>query len=206
MNQLRLVVLCQHWIPSSIHGRGSCQLKLIAKDSLIGMCSTCGQFELKGEEQFVIAPKAEPPAAVPAEAEKSKLEISRMNAIAETKASALNYAAIEAGNALHGEASEADQKQRKVICGGCVHRTTSYKGETDSAGFGWCTKCGCGSNPRALLENKIRMPKTECPLKLWGKVEGTGATVQTVWDTVKGVGQSVKHLLTGNSDTKKPPL
>ena len=204
MNQLRLVVLCQHWIPSPVHGRGSCELKLIAKDSLIAMCTTCGQFELKGQEQLVIAPKPEPAEVKPAE-ELSRLEVSRNAAIAETKASALKYAAIEAGNALLGAASESDQKQRKAICGKCEHRQVTYQGKTDPAGFGWCGKCGCGNNPRALLEEKVKMPMTECPLKLWGQVEGTGATGATVWDTVKGVAKSVKHLLAKEDSKDKKP-
>lgn len=189
MNQLRLVVLCQHWIPSPVHGKGSCELKLIAKDSLIAMCTTCGQFKLKGEEQLVIAPKPEPPAVKPAELDKP------------IYSTGLEYAKVEMGNALQGAASESDQKLRKAICGKCEHRQVTYKGKTDPAGFGWCGKCGCGNNPRALLEEKVKMPKTECPLKLWGQVEGTGATGATVWDTVKGVAKSVKHLL-GKDDTK----
>lgn len=192
--QLRLVVLCTHWLPSNKHGRGSCALNLIAKDSVLGMCSTCGKFELNGQTQLIIEPRALPPAVPPKPIPEARPETPP------SLATGLEYAKVEAGNVLHGTASESNQKKRKAICGKCEHRAPSYKGQNDPAGFGWCTQCGCGGNPRALLENKIKMPKMECPLKLWGAVSGTGATASSVWDTVKGVGQSVKYLLRGGND------
>lgn len=127
----------------------------------------------------------------------SKLELSRIAAIAETKALALKYAASELTHATHGPASEADAAARLAICMACEHRAVDYKGQTDAGGVGWCQRCSCRANPRALLTVKVTMAGVECPLAKWGKVEGTGATVASAVDAVAGVAKSIIHKLSG---------
>ena len=116
------------------------------------------------------------------------------------------YAKAEAYHAMHGAAPDNVIAERLKICGGCKFRSSTHEGATDPDNFGWCTKCGCGSNPRALLNNKTKLAKTSCPLSppLWSEVEGVGGSVASVVDSVKGVAQSIKHLLTGNKDTPPP--
>ena len=115
------------------------------------------------------------------------------------------YAAAETYNALHGGAPDNVIAERLKICGGCEFRSTTYKGATDPDNFGWCTKCGCGNNPRALLVTKARLAQVSCPLTppRWEKVEGVGGSVASVVDSVKGVAQSIKHLLTGKDEAKQ---
>jgi len=108
-----------------------------------------------------------------------------------------NYAAAELTHATKGPASEADAAARLAICMACEHRATDYKGQTDAGGVGWCTKCGCGNNPRAMLTVKVTLAGVECPLAKWGKVEGTGATVASAVDAVAGVAKSIIHKLSG---------
>ena len=127
----------------------------------------------------------------------SKLELSRIAAIAETKALALKYAAAELTHATHGPASEADAAARLAICMACEHRAVEYKGQTDAGGVGWCQRCSCRANPRALLTVKVTMAGVECPLAKWGKVEGTGASVASAVDAVAGVAKSIIHKLSG---------
>lgn len=109
------------------------------------------------------------------------------------------YAAAETYNALHGGAPENVIAERLKICGGCEFRATTYKGATDPDNFGWCTKCGCGNNPRALLVTKARLAQVSCPLTppRWEKVEGVGGSAASVIDSVKGVAQSIIHKLSG---------
>ena len=128
----------------------------------------------------------------------TKLELSRIAAIAETKASALKYAAAELTHATQGPASEADAAARLAICMACEYRAVEYKGMTDAEkGVGWCTKCGCGNSPRALLTVKVTLAGVECPLKKWSAVSGTGATVASAVDAVAGVAKSIMHKLSG---------
>ena len=127
----------------------------------------------------------------------SKLELSRIAAIAKTKALALQYAAAELTHATHGPASEADAAARLAICMACEYRAVEYKGQTDAGGVGWCTRCSCRANPRALLTVKVKMAGVECPLAKWGKVEGTGASVASTVDAVAGVAKSIIHKLSG---------
>jgi len=115
----------------------------------------------------------------------------------QTKSQALAYAAAELTHATQGPASESDAAARLVICMACEHRAVSYKGQTDESGVGWCTKCGCGNNPRAMLTVKVTLAGVECPLAKWGKVEGTGATVASAVDAVAGVAKSIIHKLSG---------
>lgn len=108
---------------------------------------------------------------------------------------AAQYARAELTHATQGPASETDAAARLAICMACEHRATDYKGQTDLVG--WCTKCGCGNNKRALLTVKVTLAGVECPLAKWGKVEGTGATVASAVDAVAGVAKSIIHKLSG---------
>jgi hypothetical protein len=107
------------------------------------------------------------------------------------------YARAELTHATQGPASEADAAARLAICMACEHRAVEYKGMTDAGNIGWCTKCGCGNNPRALLTVKVTLAGVECPLAKWGKVNGTGATVASAVDAVAGVAKSIIHKLGG---------
>ena len=110
---------------------------------------------------------------------------------------AKDYAAAELLHATQGPASEADSAARLAICMACEHRAVEYKGQTDAGGVGWCTKCGCGNNPRAMLTVKVTLAGVQCPLAKWGKVEGTGASVASAVDAVAGVAKSIIHKLGG---------
>lgn len=110
---------------------------------------------------------------------------------------AAQYARAELTHATQGPASEADAAARLAMCMACEHRAVTYKEQTDENGVGWCTKCGCGNNPRALLSVKVTLAGVECPLAKWGKVEGTGASVASAVDAVAGVAKSIIHKLGG---------
>ena len=115
-----------------------------------------------------------------------------------------SYAKAEAYNATHGEAAQEEIDKRIAACAECPFRKTEYQGMKDD--FGWCSQCGCGASARALLKTKARMAQVRCPLTppKWDKVSGVGGSLSSVVDSVKGVGQSIKHLLTGNKDTPPP--
>jgi capsule polysaccharide export protein KpsC/LpsZ len=108
---------------------------------------------------------------------------------------AAQYARAELTHATQGPASEADAAARLAICMSCEHRAVEYKGQTDASGVGWCTKCGCGNNPRAMLTVKVTLAGVECPISKWGKVDGTGASVASAVDAVAGVAKSIIHKL-----------
>ena len=108
------------------------------------------------------------------------------------------YARAELTHATQGPASEADAAARLAICMACEHRAVTYKEQTDAGGVGWCTKCGCGNNPRALLTVKVTLAGVECPLGKFGKVSGTGASVASAVSAVGGVAKSIIHKLSGN--------
>ena len=114
-------------------------------------------------------------------------------------AQAKQYARAELTHATQGPASEADAAARLAICMACEHRAVTYKEQTDENGVGWCTKCGCGNNPRALLTVKVTLAGVECPLPLkkWSAVSGTGASVASAVDAVAGVAKSIIHKLSG---------
>lgn len=107
------------------------------------------------------------------------------------------YVGAEIKHATQGPASEADAAARLAICMACEHRAAEYKNMTDVGKVGWCTKCGCGNNPRALLAVKVTLAGVECPLAKWGKVEGTGATIASAANAVAGVAKSIIHKLSG---------
>lgn len=115
------------------------------------------------------------------------------------KISLSDYAKAEAYHITNGPASEANAAARLAICMACPDRAVTYKEQTDAGGVGWCTKCGCGNNPRALLTVKVTMAGVECPLTppKWGKVSGTGASVASAVDAVAGVAKSIMHKLSG---------
>lgn len=112
-------------------------------------------------------------------------------------AQAAQYARAELTHATQGPVSEADAAARLAICMVCEYRAVEYKGMTDAGGVGWCTKCGCGNNPRAMLTVKVTLAGVECPLGKFGKVDGTGATVASAVDAVAGVAKSIIHKLSG---------
>ena len=107
------------------------------------------------------------------------------------------YARAELTHATQGPASEADAAARLAICMACEHRATDYKGQTDLVGY--CTRCGCGANPRAVLTVKVTLAGAFCPLTppKWEAVQGTGATLASAVDAVAGVTKSIIHKLTG---------
>ena len=125
------------------------------------------------------------------EAKRAAGEIETPSAMAQ----ATQYARVEMTHATKGPASEADATARLAICMACEHRATDYKGMSDSVG--WCTRCGCGSSPRALLTVKVTLAGVECPLGKFGKVSGTGASVASAVDAVAGVAKSIIHKLSG---------
>ena len=168
--------ICDHWQDCNVQGGGCCAAKHYEKPSF-GMCKiNCKHRVINGvaQERF----KSLTPA-------KTKIEI------------AAQYARAELAHATQGPASEADAAARLAICMACEHRAVTYKEQTDENGVGWCTKCGCGNNPRAMLTVKVTLAGVECPLGKWGKVEGTGASVASAVDAVAGVAKSIIHKLSG---------
>lgn len=186
---MRDIVDCDHWRDCKIDGGGCCAENRFSKPST-GVCNTLCKFRIRNGElknpngigQYL-----------------SKLELSRIAAIAETKASALKYAAIELTHATQGPASEADAAARLAICMVCEHRAVVYKGQTDAGGVGWCRRCSCQANPRALLTVKVTLAGASCPLApaKWESVPGTGANVASAVNAVTGVAQSIIYKLSG---------
>ena len=168
--------ICDHWQDCNVQGGGCCAAKHYEKPSF-GMCKiNCKHRVINGvaQERF----KSLTPA-------KTKIEI------------ATQYAAAELTHATQGPASEADAAARLAICMECEHRATDYKGQTDPVG--WCQRCGCGSNPRAVLTVKVTLAGASCPLTppKWDAVQGTGATLASAVDAVAGVTKSIIHKLSG---------
>jgi hypothetical protein len=79
------------------------------------------------------------------------------------------YLRAEVSNIEQGPVSLPVYEERKKICGECPHRMFP-DGYHDPLGF--CTKCGCGANPRAQLTVKLKLPATSCPLDKWGESTG----------------------------------
>jgi hypothetical protein len=80
-----------------------------------------------------------------------------------------SYVRAELSNIGQGPVSLPIYEERKKICGECPHRKF-VEGYKDPLGF--CTKCGCGANPRAQLTVKLKLPATSCPLEKWGESKG----------------------------------
>jgi len=170
--------ICDHWQDCGVQGGGCCAAKHYEKPS-IGMCTTnCKHRVIDGVLQT--RPKSVTTAL-------TQIELAKQ------------YARAELTHAMQGPASEADAAARLAICMACEHRAVEYKGMTDTENkVGWCTRCGCGNNPRAMLTVKVTLAGVECPLAKWGKVEGTGATVASAVNAVSGVAKSIIHKLSGN--------
>ena len=79
------------------------------------------------------------------------------------------YIKAELSKIEQGPVSLPIYEERKKICGECPHRKY-VEGYKDPLGF--CTKCGCGANPRAQLTIKLKLPATSCPLEKWGESKG----------------------------------
>tara|TARA_R110002012_G_scaffold179281_3_gene344870 strand:- start:1708 stop:2418 length:711 start_codon:yes stop_codon:yes gene_type:complete len=107
-----------------------------------------------------------------------------------TLSNIISYVKAEQSLATQGPVSLTVYEERKKICGECPHRKTNEK-VPDPLGF--CTKCGCGANPRARLTNKIKMPQTSCPLDKWGTSTGI----------YKGILGKLRHKLTPKSKREK---
>jgi hypothetical protein len=167
--------ICDHWQDCGVQGGGCCAAKHYQKPS-IGMCTTnCKHRVIDGVLQT--RPKSVTTAL-------TQIELAKQ------------YARVEMTHATQGPASDADAAARLAICMTCPDRAVEYKGMTDTEkGVGWCTRCGCGSSPRALLTVKVTLSGYECPLAKWGKVDGTGATVASAVDAVAGVAKSIIHKL-----------
>ena len=161
---------CDHWSECGITSGGCCAAGHFGGSPSLGVCRQCPHRQVNGA---VI------------DAEKSKLEMAK------------DYARAELTHATQGPASEADAAARLAICMECEHRATDYKGQTDPVG--WCQRCGCGSNPRAVLTIKVTLAGASCPLTppKWDAVQGTGATLASAVDAVAGVTKSIIHKLTG---------
>jgi hypothetical protein len=168
--------ICDHWQDCGVQGGGCCAAGHWEKPTL-GVCKKhCKHRVIDGVPQAMM--KSEPQA-------RTQIELAKQ------------YARAELTHATQGPASKADAAARLAICMACEHRAVEYKGMTDAGGVGWCTKCGCGNNPRAMLTVKVTLAGVECPLAKWGKVEGTGATVASAVDAVAGVAKSIIHKLSG---------
>ena len=161
---------CDHWSECGITSGGCCAAGHFGGSPSLGVCRQCPHRQVNGA---VI------------DAEKSKLEMAK------------DYARAELTHATQGPASEADAAARLALCMECEHRATDYKGQTDPVG--WCQRCGCGSNPRAVLTIKVTLAGASCPLTppKWDAVQGTGATLASAVDAVAGVTKSIIHKLTG---------
>jgi hypothetical protein len=106
-----------------------------------------------------------------------------------------SYLSAEAAHAMQGPASREDVDARTAICNGCDARSETIDGARDPGGLGWCTKCGCGSAPRAALSVKLTLAGATCPLGKWDRVNGTGATVTSVAEAVGGVAATVASAI-----------
>jgi len=68
---------------------------------------------------------------------------------------------------VEGPLADLDYEVRMDTCRKCDRLESSS--EPNKVGF--CSACGCGSNRRAELTVKGRMPKAKCPLNYWPKIE-----------------------------------
>ena len=164
------MIQCDHWSECGITSGGCCAANHYGGKPSFGVCNQCSHRVVDG----ALIDK-----------DKSKLELAKQ------------YARAELTHATQGPASADDAAARLAICMACEYRAVEYKGTTDAGGVGFCTKCGCGNNPRALLTVKVTLAGYECPLAKWGKVDGTGATVASAVDAVAGVAKSIIHKLSG---------
>lgn len=90
-----------------------------------------------------------------------------------------SYLRAEWSNIEQGNVALPIYEERKRICGECPHRKFSA-GYNDPLGF--CTKCGCGANPRAQLTVKLKLPATSCPIDKWGEAKGVN---ESFWGRIR---------------------
>lgn len=159
-------MICDSWKDCGVRQGGCCQLGLYGGRPSLGVCAKCDHRTVDGVKPV-----------------KSQFELIK------------KYARVEITQVMQGFASPADAAARLAICIACPERAVEHKGVTDSGGVGYCTKCGCGNNPRALLTVKVTLAGVECPLLKWSAVPGTGATMASAVDAVAGVAKSIIHKL-----------
>ena len=138
----------------------------------------------------VTEPKVTEPKIAKPEIAKPEVMTKKESKTKFTLSNVIKYVKAEQSLATQGPVSLTVYEERKKICGECPHRKTHEK-IPDPLGF--CTKCGCGANPRARLTNKIKMPQTSCPLDKWGTSTGI----------YKGVVGKIRHKLTPKSKREK---
>ena len=83
-------------------------------------------------------------------------------------AKATSYLKAEASQILLGKVDDTKYNARIAECRKCEHLK-----ETEEDEIGFCGRCGCGTNPRARLTVKARMPKATCPLSKWREQKET---------------------------------
>lgn len=125
------------------------------------------------------------------------------------KKRALAYAATEARHAIQGPAPDEVVQQRIALCKACPGRVDVFHGVSDDGGVGFCTKCGCPASQRSKLSVKLTLAGVACPLGKFGKVQGTGGSVKTAVQAVKGMAQTlgaiVKQAVTGDGTEDAKP-
>jgi hypothetical protein len=125
------------------------------------------------------------------------------------KNKALAYAASEARHAVQGPAPDDVIAHRVATCRACPGRVDVFQGVSDDGGVGFCTKCGCPASQRSKLSVKLTLAGVACPLGKFGKVQGTGGSVKTAVQAVKGMAQTlgaiVKQAVTGDGASESKP-
>jgi len=105
------------------------------------------------------------------------------------------YLAAEAKHALRGPAPAEVVEQRIALCRACPGRVDVFHGHTDDGGIGFCTKCGCPASQRSKLSVKLTIAGTACPLKKFGAVDGTGGSLASAVQAVKGLAATAAAVL-----------
>lgn len=166
------MISCDHWSACNVRGGGCCAAGHYGGKPSLGVCKQCPHKLVGG-----------------AVVEMSIGETRRFGASSPAAA----YAAAELKHATEGPASAADYETRKAACVTCEARTLELQGKADAGGLGFCTKCGCGAGPRAALSVKLTIAGASCPLKKWGPVDGTGATLAAATDAAIGFLSTLAH-------------
>ena len=141
---------CDHWSACNVTGGGCCAAGHFGGRPSLGVCRQCAHRVVQGEQPIG-----------------TSITYGFMDR-------AKAYLAAETRHAAQGPASVQVQAERAAICRACDGRADELNGATDPGGIGFCTKCGCGSNPRAALSVKLTLAGAACPQGKWGQVEGTG--------------------------------
>ena len=166
------MIECDHWTACNVNGGGCCAAGHYGGRPSFGVCKQCPHRVLAGVR-----------------AEMAIGETQRFGAASLAAA----YAAAELRHATQGPASDADFEARKALCLACDARALELQGKTDARGLGFCTKCGCGAGPRAALSVKLTIAGAACPLKKWGQVDGTGATIGAAAEAAMGFLGTLAH-------------